>query len=45
MHCVYAVPEEARRGHQIQWSWSYRQLCADRWVVGTELILCESSNC
>ena len=22
MHCVYAVPEEARRGHQIPWNWS-----------------------
>lgn len=38
--CVYVyvwmnvlVPEEARRGYQIHWSWSYRQ-----WRVNTSLL-------
>ena len=40
--CVYhvcAVPKEARRGHQIPWS--YRQLWGAMWALGTELwLLC-----
>lgn len=30
---VHAVPKEARRGHSITWSWSYRRLY---WVLRTE---------
>lgn len=31
------VPEDARRGNQISWSWSYRRLEAAVYVLGTEL--------
>jgi hypothetical protein len=30
---VHAVPTESRKGHQIPWNWSYRELKAARWVV------------
>ena len=31
---VHAVPEEARRGQRIPWSWSYRHLGAAMQVPG-----------
>lgn len=34
--CVYLVPVEARRGPQIPWNWSYSQLGATMWVLGTQ---------
>ena len=33
-HCVYV---DTRRGHQIPWNWSNRQLWASIWVPGNEL--------
>lgn len=33
--CLLGIPE-ARRGHWIHWSWSYRRLWATTWVLGTE---------
>lgn len=33
---VSAFPEEARRGHQIPWDWSYRSLLLVMWVSGTD---------
>lgn len=36
MHHLCAMSKEARRGHQIPWSWSCRWLSATMWVLGIE---------
>ena len=36
MNCVHAILMATRRRHQISWNWSYRQLWAAMWVLGTE---------
>lgn len=33
---MHAVPREARRGRQIPWDWSEKQLSAILWVLGIE---------
>lgn len=35
MHHMRAVTVEARRGHLPELSWSYRELRATMWVLGT----------
>ena len=34
--CVCLVLTEARKGYQISWNWSYRQVWAAIWVLGIE---------
>lgn len=38
--CVCFMPAEVRRGHQIQWSWSYRELQATMLVLGINVRSC-----
>lgn len=34
---VHVVPKEARRNHQMPWSWSYSCLCCPMWAQGKKL--------
>lgn len=36
VHYMCAVPSKDRKWHHIPWNWSYRQLWATKWVLGTE---------
>lgn len=38
--CVCFMPAEVRRGHQIQWKWSYRELQATMLVLGINVRSC-----
>lgn len=33
---AFLVPREARRENKVIWNWSYKQLRAIMWVLGTE---------
>lgn len=46
-YVVGSVPVEARRGHQMPWSWRHRWLGAAMWIQGTEpgWILCNITKC